>query len=120
MVTGKQGAVSVTACKSVAQVTSCIEGLVSKYQYLPAMRCHALEHQADTVVPQILLQDASPQTSQEVFSPQNVLQINLLFWGTSLVVRWLRLCAPNEGGPGSTPGQGTRSRILQLRPSAAK
>ena len=27
---------------------------------------------------------------------------------------------PNAGGPGSIPGQGTRSRILQLRPSAAK
>ena len=29
--------------------------------------------------------------------------------GTSLVVQWLRLCAPNVGGPGSIPGQGTRS-----------
>ena len=29
--------------------------------------------------------------------------------GTSLVVQWLRLCAPNAGGPGSIPGLGTRS-----------
>ena len=31
--------------------------------------------------------------------------------GTSLVAQWLRLCAPNAGGPGSTPGQGTRSHM---------
>ncbi|TEA33121.1 hypothetical protein DBR06_SOUSAS24310008, partial [Sousa chinensis] len=38
----------------------------------------------------------------------------------SLVVQWLRLCAPNAGGPGSIPGQGTRSRMLQLKaPHAA-
>ena len=35
--------------------------------------------------------------------------------GTSLVAQWLRLCAPNLGGPGSIPGQGTRSHMLQLR-----
>ena len=47
--------------------------------------------------------------------------------GTSLVVKWLRLCAPNAVGLGSIPGQGTRShmqelrvRMLQLRPGAAK
>ena len=26
-------------------------------------------------------------------------------WGTSLVVQWLRLHAPNAGSPGSIPGQ---------------
>ena len=35
--------------------------------------------------------------------------------GTSLVVKWLRLRAPNAGGPGSIPGRGTRSHILELR-----
>ena len=34
--------------------------------------------------------------------------------GTSLVVPWLRLQAPNAGGLGSIPGQGTRSHMLQL------
>ena len=33
--------------------------------------------------------------------------------GTYLGVQWLRLQAPNEGGPGSTPGQGIH--IPQLR-----
>ena len=50
--------------------------------------------------------------------------------GTFLVVQWLRLHAPNTGGPGLIPGQGTRSLhaatedrrscVLQLRPSVAK
>ena len=39
--------------------------------------------------------------------------------GTSLVAQWLKLCASNSGGPGSIPGQGTRSLIPQQRPSAA-
>ena len=38
----------------------------------------------------------------------------------SLVVQWLRLCTSNAGGPGSIPGQGTRSYMLQLRPGAPK
>ncbi|TEA25092.1 hypothetical protein DBR06_SOUSAS6010076, partial [Sousa chinensis] len=33
----------------------------------------------------------------------------------ALVVQWLRLRIPNAGGPGSIPGQGTRSRMPQLR-----
>ena len=39
---------------------------------------------------------------------------------TSLVVQWLRLHAPNAGGLGSIPSQGTRSCMLQIRPRAAK
>ena len=35
--------------------------------------------------------------------------------GTSLVVQWLSLHTPNAGGRGSIPGQGTRSHIPQLR-----
>ena len=37
--------------------------------------------------------------------------------GTSLVVQWLRLHAPNAGALGSIPGQETinRSHMLQLR-----
>ena len=33
--------------------------------------------------------------------------------GTSLVVQWLKLCAPNAGDLGSIPGQG--SHMLQLK-----
>ena len=34
--------------------------------------------------------------------------------------QWLRLHAPNAGGPGSIPGQGTRSHMPQLKiPCAA-
>ena len=35
---------------------------------------------------------------------------------TSLMVQWLRPPTPNAGAPGSIPGQGTRSHMLQLRP----
>ena len=34
---------------------------------------------------------------------------------SSLVVPWLILCAPNAGGLGLSPGQGTRSHMPQLR-----
>ena len=40
--------------------------------------------------------------------------------GSSLVVQWLRIRAPNAGIPGLIPGQGTRSHMLQLRPREAK
>ena len=30
------------------------------------------------------------------------------------MVQWLRLHTPKAGGPGSIPGQGTRSHMLQL------
>ena len=33
--------------------------------------------------------------------------------GTSLVDQWLRLCAPNVGGSGPIPGQGTTLHMLQ-------
>ena len=38
-------------------------------------------------------------------------------WATEQkqVVQWLRLHAPNAESPGSIPGQGTRSHIMQLR-----
>ena len=39
----------------------------------------------------------------------------LLVGETSLVIQWLKLCAPNVGGLGSIPSQGTRSHMLQLR-----
>ena len=40
--------------------------------------------------------------------------------GTSLMVQWLRFCAPKTGGTGLIPGPGTRSHMPQLRPRANK
>ena len=40
--------------------------------------------------------------------------LKTVIYGTSLVVQWLRLGAPNSGGLGSIPGQGTRSHMPQL------
>ena len=62
---------------------------------------------------------------QPVFSPVVMYgcesrTIEKVSTGTSLLAQWLRLWAPNAGGPGSIPGQGTRSHMLQLRPGAAK
>ena len=39
--------------------------------------------------------------------------------GTCLAVQWLRLLAPNAGGLGVSPGQGTRSHAPQLKISCA-
>ena len=39
--------------------------------------------------------------------------------GTSLVVQWLTLRAPDAGGLGSTLGQVTRSQMAQLKNSGA-
>ena len=39
----------------------------------------------------------------------------VLEMGTSLVVQWLRLHTPNARGPGSIPGQETRSCMPQLK-----
>ena len=46
--------------------------------------------------------------------------INSHVCGTSLVVQWLRLCAPNAWGLGYMSGWGTRSHVLQLRSDTAK
>ena len=48
---------------------------------------------------------------------KNILQLKMGRRGTS---QELRLRAPNAEGRGLIPGQGTRSRMLQLRPGAAK
>ena len=45
---------------------------------------------------------------------------NILISGASLVVQWLRLHAPNAGGKGSIPGQGTRFHMPQLRHGTKK
>ena len=42
-------------------------------------------------------------------------QMTTISLKTSLVVLWLRPCTPNAGGPGSIPGQGTRSHMPQPR-----
>ena len=34
-----------------------------------------------------------------------------MYYGTSLVVQWIRLCAPNAEGPGSIPGKVTRPHM---------
>ena len=40
--------------------------------------------------------------------------VNVNLGGISLVVQWLRLHAPNAGGPGSIPGQGTKIQCSHI------
>ena len=46
---------------------------------------------------------------------KSFLSLKMPLPGPSLVVQCLRLCAPNAGGLVLSPGQGTRSRMPQLR-----
>ena len=48
-------------------------------------------------------------------TPVRMTIVKSLQTGTSLVVQCLGLCAPNAGGLGLIPGQGTRSHIPQLK-----
>ena len=47
----------------------------------------------------------------------NTMLLRKDFWGTSLVVQWLRLWSPNAGNLHSIPGQGSRFHMLQLKSS---
>ena len=59
------------------------------------------------------------------FSKSRLTVITLTFchlkmkW-SSLVVQWLQLHAPNAQGLGFIPDEGTRSHMLQLRPSTVE
>ena len=62
----------------------------------------------------------SQKVRHDLATEQHHLPIKTIQFRTSLVVQWLRLCAPNAGGLGSIPGQENRSHMLQLRPAAVK
>ena len=47
-------------------------------------------------------------STRDSLETQRHKQVESEWMGTSLVVQWVRLCAPNAGGPGSIPGQGSR------------
>ena len=75
------------------------------------------------VIPQISPHYLTPHPSEgspwaATFTPNAAFKNPSL--GTSLAVQWLRLWARSAGGLGSIPGQGTRFRMLQPRPGAAK
>ena len=56
----------------------------------------------------------SAYTSCVIWAGSGFLRLNFLtikIIDTSLVVQWVSLHAPNAGGPGSTPGRGTRSHM---------
>ena len=53
----------------------------------------------------------SPEWLTSAFRNIRAAKAKMISTGTSLLVQWLRLQAPNTGGLGSIPGQGTRSYI---------
>ena len=55
------------------------------------------------------------KTKQVVKSIKRLLLKKTRHLGTSLVAQWLRLSAPNAGGPNSTSDQRTRSHLPLLR-----
>ena len=62
----------------------------------------------------LLLERSTNQKDQNISS--NLIGCKESHWfGTSLVVQWLRLRTPNAGGLGLVPGRGTRSRMPQLK-----
>ena len=60
----------------------------------------------------VLTQQPCPEFMVFMSTPRFLFTLDQkLLKGISLVVQWLRLCAPNAGGPGSIPDQGTRSHM---------
>ena len=66
-------------------------------------------------MPLVLSPKLVPYASGLLFENVIFRQMNQMVNATSLVVQWLRLCAPNAGGVGLIPGQGTRLHMPQLR-----
>ena len=56
-----------------------------------------------------------PADSLPLSHKPGYIDVKQIALGTSLVVWWLRLCAPNAGDLGSITSQGTSSHVPQLR-----
>ena len=92
--------------------------LIYHWLFQHRYQCWASMQQSQTkIIPNCLKNKVSRQTTKnegilksKTYYNQNKAE-NL---GTSLVVQYLRLHAPNAGGLGLIPGQGTRCCMLQL------
>ena len=69
------------------------------------MRCYRTLFVCEVVTLELSTLQASVSISQPILA---LLSSILLLKGTSLMVQWLKLCAPNEGGMGLIPGWGTK------------
>ena len=90
--------------------------LCSSTREATAMRSPA--RHSEKVAPQrekACVQQWRPSTAKKL---RIKLFFNSFFMGASLAAQWLRLHAPNAGGPGSIPGQGTRSHMPHLHVAA--
>ena len=57
--------------------------------------------------------------NQNNYKCMNLFSLQKYFWNF-MVVAWLRLFSPNAGSSGLTPGQGTRSHMMQLKKKKKK
>ncbi|XP_070310792.1 EEF1A lysine methyltransferase 3 isoform X2 [Odocoileus virginianus] len=78
------------------------------------LSCSVPEHPLTPPRPATCLLHSS-SSSQDWELHFGLLVVKCSSQGTSLVVQWLRLGAPNAGGLGSIPDQGTRSHMPKLR-----
>ena len=92
---------------------------LERHPALTSMGCGALGQSFNLSKPQFPpLQSGGNSRHKQKGLPWRVNEIKCvknLAQGTSLVVPWLRLHAPNAGGQGSISGQGSRPHVLQLR-----
>ena len=95
--------------------------------YLFHLHSHPQAHDAIQGHPQcwknnlipVYLSHLNVKSAHSFWSPfdHKGLEVELLYLaitGNFVVVQWLRLRAPNARGPGSIPGQGTRSHMLKI------
>ena len=103
---------------------SVLGSLPAYTQFIPASTCPCTGHPPGLPLPALPQPNPSwrprsgctpPVTPAPTSSPWPTCTRKALNFfgggGNSLVAQWLRLCAPNAGGPGSIPGQGTRSHM---------
>lgn len=100
--------------KRIADLRSYQEGPLFLHGVHPRLLCTWSFHDRFFSVPLTFLQSGFLSQCSQWSCLLRVWKSNCLkpgFFGTSLVVQWLRLPAPNAGVLGSLPGQGTRSHV---------
>ena len=85
--------------------------------FIPLAHSRALPLRLLPVSPTLLILFSFMQTCFSPHLKKREGEKEIFALETSLVVQWLRLCAPNAGGPVLIPGWGTRSCMPQLRDS---
>ena len=99
-------------CRDYSSPVTTLHGISTR---LPPSPCSSLCTNVTSFMPFLTILVKLQSTLLITFTVALISFCIKIMYGTSLVLQWLRLQAPNAGGPGSVPGQGTRSHVLQLR-----